>query len=118
MEERRTGKVDGRPEGRGWTGGGGAVTVGDLPRQRGEAPGGAEDAPPQGDRGSARCASPGRVHGGGTLTLTLGWAGLGLAGAQPSGRGNAREFADRKRRDAHGWSPSSKTRTSTAPAAR
>lgn len=51
MEERRTGKVDGRPEGRGWTGGGGAVTLGDLPRQTGEAPGVAEDAPPQGDPG-------------------------------------------------------------------
>lgn len=58
MEERRTGKVDGRPEGRGRTGGGGAVTLGDLPRQRGEAPGDTEDAPPQGDPGQRPMRKP------------------------------------------------------------
>ena len=120
IQERRTGRVDGRPEGRGWTGGGGSVTLGDLPRQRGGAPGGAEDGPPQGDPGQrpmrkSRWASW-RRDPNPNPNPGLGWAGLGLAGAPPSGCWKVREFADRKRRDAHGWSPSSKTHIFPVPA--
>ena len=81
IQERRTGRVDGRPEGRGWTGGGGSVTLGDLPRQRGGAPGGAEDGPPQGDPGQrpmrkSRWASW-RRDPNPNPNPGLGWAGFG-----------------------------------------